>query len=130
MPLPAVYIAGAWAHRAEIAAIIKQVQGLGAVVTHDWTRNDELADQAKAAVLDVDAVKAADVVLLVMTDPAYAYRGTCTELGVALGCECKHVWIAGPDTVAAASNVFWHHPRVRHFATVDEALVELVALWH
>lgn len=114
------YMGGKWANRIEIHMLIEQLEDLGARVTHDWTRtkaDDPPTEEQQhdAAEKDVNGVRDADVVILLMTDKTYAYRGTCTELGVALGCCKEHIWIVGPSTADAARNVFWHHPRVRHF---------------
>lgn len=107
---------------------MEDVRALGAHVTRDWTKNDKINDPVIVAAEDDLGVFIADVVILLMTDPDYAYRRTCTELGIALGARCRNIWIVGPSTTAAASNVFWHHPFVRHFDDMESAKKELAEM--
>jgi nucleoside 2-deoxyribosyltransferase len=86
--------------------------------------------QSQYAVRDVEGVASADAVVIVMDHPTYAYRGTCTELGAALGLK-KSVIMVSPEREAAfKSNVCWHHPSILHVKTWAGALaaVQLGAL--
>ena len=84
-----VYVAGKWGHKPAIQTVQNELRKRGYLITHDWTKVEE-ADKkspnecAKFAELDIDAVRRADNVLIVLTDPKYPYRGTCAELGAAL----------------------------------------------
>lgn len=117
-----VYVAGAWKDRASIATVINSIRALGCTITHDWTDTNEGENPTRAAMADVDGVRRAELVLLLMTDPTYAYRGSFTELGVALGVGVRDIIIVGNATAAAATNVFWHHADIIHCSELDDAI--------
>lgn len=147
-----IYVAGKWAPTAAgmepIRAAQRAVLAAGHTVTHDWTSVEGTTDQtgwdaatrrafrAKCAALDIDGVRTADAVVALMTDTAYSYRGTFTELGAALGLG-KRVLVVTPaalrlssgsdaPALTAATNCFYEHPSVEHVETVEEALSRLV----
>jgi len=118
----------------------------GIAVTHDWTTYEETygdgatletvrqkfvqgvsspQDQSRYgtyANFDLDGVREADLVVMIMDQPEYEYRGTFTELGAALSLG-KPVIMTGPSTVRAATNVFyWHSGIEQRVADTEEAL--------
>ena len=87
-----LYVAGKWADKHIIKTYMNFFTKEGHVITHDWTVVEEedkrtREDLAKYAELDVQGVKKADYLIILITDPEYAYRGTSCELGVALACQ-------------------------------------------
>ena len=116
-----VYIAGKWANKKEMKNKINIVKKMGFIITHDWTTNETLTRSHKElghyAKLDIDGVTNADILIAVMDDPLYAYRGSFTEIGCALG-QNKRVIIYCPYKKSLCkTNCFYHHPLVTE---VDE----------
>lgn len=72
-------------------------------------------------------VQNADVVIALMDDPKYPYRGTLFELGVALGLN-KRVFVVTPYLKFDPENVFFHEvcfyylKGITHVEAVAEAL--------
>lgn len=142
MSKPSIYVAGAWYNRHELKKLMDRLASEhGFRITSTWPGRetgintpDKLALDAK---MDLEEVANADMVLAVMEDPKYAYRGTFTEIGYALG-QNKRVFIVCPGTVKQLSdtkcefsfdcmtNVFYWHPNVIHCATLEEAVSKLV----
>ena len=146
-----IYVAGKWGNSDEMRAI-NAIQALlvahGHTITHDWTRveGDKVtADtmvsdarrefRARCATLDVDGVVAADALVVLMTDCTYPYRGTFTEIGVALGLKKRILLIAPrelrigegvkPPALFAATNCFFEHPSIEHVDTVEDVICAL-----
>ena len=81
-----VYIAGKWSEKEKLQEKMKDLKDLGFEITHDWTTfeadpNNSLQSMANH---DVDGVINADMYIGIFDDEKYPYRGTFTELGVAL----------------------------------------------
>ena len=87
-------------------------------VTFKWPQHEHM-DMAAAAARELRGVAQCHTFVAVMTDAEYAYRGTFTELGAALALG-KRVAIVGSAKNKCATNCFWWHPDVRHFATMQE----------
>ena len=141
----AVYVAGGWAFRHKVKSVMDELRGNSLFrVISGWVERENGAnspdDLADDALHDIDEVTEAEVVLAVMDDPKYAYRGTFTEIGCALG-QKKPVMILCPGTSEkkddgsysyshyCQTNVFYHHKLVKHVSTVEEAVAELVKMW-
>ena len=118
-----IYVAGAYKHRAAIRELVQAIEATGTYKqTRAWYDVEGGGEShATSAALDVKAVEAAELVVAVMDDATYAYRGTFTEIGVALGL-CKRIIVVGPSSTFAATNVFWHHHAIQHVETVDELM--------
>lgn len=106
-----VYVAGPLAETARVQDIQAAVVAAGHELTLDWTRGPDVTFtdayvsrttvSARLASDDLDAVLAADAVLVVASERDG--RGMFVELG----------------------SVFFHHPAVRHGATVAEWLSDV-----
>lgn len=138
------YIAGKFADMHRINALVRHLElshSLYLQSSYDWTQRAihnkvhyESPDEMHArwvddAVLDVQGVRDADIVLALMDDPNYSYRGTNNELGCAIGLN-KPVIIVNPggDAAPIAQNVFYWFPTVQHAASIDEG-VTLLYKW-
>lgn len=113
----------------------KALEARGWVCTFDWMtfeKHDMKPETlGKCAQKDLEGVMAAEWCIAVMDDPAYAYRGTFTELGAAFALG-KNVIILTPkdDGVvggfACKTNIFYHYgldkSNVHYVHTWDEAL--------
>lgn len=116
-----IYVAGGYKHRIKIRAFVCQLEVSGMFQQQRRWFDVESGQEtpAESAHADLEAVRAADLVVAVMDDPEYAYRGTWTEVGAALALQ-KPVVIIGPNTTESARNVFWHHKDVRHVPTIED----------
>lgn len=124
------YIAGRWHDKEKISQIMDQYENKGFTITHRW--NEYEADPKNKledmAVKDIDAVRESDVVLVIMDDSDYIYRGTFTEIGAAIALR-KDLIVYCPDEKAfCRTNCFFHHPHIQHcetMAQVDELMMKL-----
>lgn len=120
-----IYLAGKWSDKINMRKMMMELEEIGHTITHNWTNNEtptrspqELAYFAK---LDIDGVINADYVIAYMDDPKYAYRGTFTEIGCAIGCK-KRIIIVSPDYDLTnkdeqpyySTNCFFHHTQIEH----------------
>lgn len=85
----------------------------GFIVTHDWTINKDVPLK-EAAILDINGVKECDILIAVMDDESYSYRGTFTEIGCAIGLG-KRIIIVNKNKNAECVNLcFYHHPQIEY----------------
>jgi nucleoside 2-deoxyribosyltransferase len=114
-----IYVAGKWDDKIFVKNVQKCLTERGHEITHDWTTQAGVEDWI-CAEKDIDGVVQADIVVALMMDPNYAYRGTFTEIGCALGLK-KRIIILCPDKVSAArTNCFFHHKSIAHVSTMSE----------
>ena len=75
-------------------------------------------------VTDRHEVTSGQIEVAIMDDKEYAYRGTFTEIGCALGSGipviifCPH----SEDEMYARTNCFFCHPSIRHSSTWEDTL--------
>jgi len=127
-----IYVAGKWADREEIGKFIDHLPPQFQA-TWNWTKTEDnhvdISKMARAASNDIRGVQKAKVLVVMMTDPEYAYRGTWTEIGAALALGkpviCMAPWFDGKVGSSATSNVFFHHPSIVHVKTRDQVLAQL-----
>lgn len=99
-----IYVAGKETHRADVAEVMRALRNAGHEITRDWTglppHNDDLAIMTKYASGDLEAVRRADVLVLL---PRADLSGANVELGAALilGKPCYLLGTFPPD------NIFW-----------------------
>lgn len=138
-----IYVAGKWDDKVPIQQVMGYLVSMGHTITHDWTRFEvgtnphinifdsrphHLQHLSISAQLDIDGVRHADLVLVLMTDSKYAYRGSFSELGCALGLGKPIVMVCPDPNAYCRSNCFFHHPSIIHFNDVDSALKYIVSL--
>lgn len=117
-----VYVAGRFEDAGAIRTVIAELVAMGHTITHDWTRFPS-TDQCECARRDFDGVRDADFVFMVMDHPTHTYRGTCTELGIALGMHKRVLMVTDKSGSGAyAGNVFWHHAGIAKYDNVIAAL--------
>lgn len=127
-----VYLAGKFANKRSLALKRNQIQALGHAITFDWishechdpTSSKQLGECARK---DLRGVSNADVVMVVMDDPKYSYRGTFTEIGAAIALKKKLILVSpnNPDAYYY-SNIFWHHPHIDRVDTWVQGKTKLV----
>jgi len=134
-----IYTASGWPFRKDVSEMNKQLRAAGFNVISSWIERENGDSSPKSlaedALRDTTEVAAADVVLCVMMDDKYSYRGTWTECGhgLALG---KRVVIVCPglgnekrisDTryeypYQCMTNVFFWHPEIERVKSLEEAI--------
>lgn len=125
-----IYIAGKWGDKADISIKKTQLENINFKITHDWTLNESDTrhpyELSKFAELDINGVLNADYLIVVMTDPKYAYRGTFTEIGCALGSNKKILIYCPDETSYCCTNCFFYHPTIIHFNDWDKLVEYLI----
>lgn len=136
-----LYVAGS---RLDVPAVRRWICALTGVdegdkgweLTVDWTvdaRNGgsppRIESMEACAVRDAGGVTGADIVVAIISNGTAAYQGMWTEIGLAIGAGVPVLVLCGregtPDpTGYYATNVFFHHPWVRHMPLdADPSLV-------
>jgi nucleoside 2-deoxyribosyltransferase len=124
-----VYVAGRFADAERLDNLAKSLtDDHGCTITHNWM-TFQCEDKAEHAVVcaekDVQGVKTADVVFMVMDHATYAYRGTFTELGIAVALD-KTIIMVTSDQCACSQNVFWHLPQIIKVSTIENGIKRLL----
>lgn len=121
-----VYVAGGSDERDTVAQpMIDRLRAAGVEITHDWTRcegyerDSATAERAEWARQDLEGVRAADIVWMMV--PAERSTGASAEFGAALALR-KRVIVSGPQ---ARGSIFFL--LAEHFRTHEEAFTEITA---
>ncbi|CAN5403644.1 hypothetical protein BH09ACT12_BH09ACT12_12310 [soil metagenome] len=129
-----IYVAGPLADIETVQLVQSAVVAAGHELALDWSRGQDatfVGDyasrpdvSARLAAADLDAVLAADAVLVVASE--HDGRGMFVELGAALARACRgdleHVVVIGE---IRHDSVFFHHPVITRASTVAEWLTSL-----
>ena len=129
-----IYVAGPIADTEHVQAVQSAVVAAGHELTRDWSRGPDVTFvgdyasvptvSARLATEDIDAVLAADAVLVVASEQDG--RGMFVELGAALARaergDLEHVVVIGQ---IRHESVFYYHPSVQRWGTVNEWLSSL-----
>jgi nucleoside 2-deoxyribosyltransferase len=122
-----IYVAGKWDNKNQILQKMIELEKMGHNITHKWPTVEVVQGErdAEMALHDVNGVKESELLLVLMDDAEYVYRGTFTEIGVALGLNIK-TWIVCPhENAYCKTNIFFHHPNIVHFQSWDDAVNSL-----
>lgn len=119
-----VYVAGKFTDPASVNKVQEICRQNGCEVTYDWTKHvdtlldpnvdvDDLNILKEKADADIQGVLGADFVIVLFLDPKYAYRGTWTEIGIAIGKNIP-VYIVYIDEVDCyfKTNIFFYSSKV------------------
>jgi len=92
-----IYVSGKFANRTVIRDAMKTLQNRNHSITHDWTQhssapNKTLEELRSDALADMHGIEEADIVIVIIDDPYYPYKGTMFEAGYACGLQ-KAVYI-------------------------------------
>jgi hypothetical protein len=119
-----IYVAGAYCDKPAVQQVqARLVDELQCKITHDWTTANN-ATAVEDALMDEHGVQRADAVVLVFSVAQHAYRGTFTEMGMALGLK-KLVYALCLVDGDYQHNPFLQLPQVTRVASLDE-LVALI----
>ncbi|MHA1170206.1 MAG: hypothetical protein ACTSRU_20455 [Candidatus Hodarchaeales archaeon] len=121
------YIAGKFEEKEEIRKRMDIIESFGHKITHDWTHEKKDYDSKRSAKLAVKGVLDCDF-LVIIAEKELQYRGTYTELGLAIG-SGKIVFIIGNSL---DENIFVNHHLVNKHHTwghfLDFVYNELVGI--
>lgn len=127
-----IYISGKWSHKNIIKPFIEAYQKEGFNITHDWTRVEDIdkksdKELSKYAKLDIESIAKADILVIIISDPKYTYRGTCVELGAAIALNKSIIIIDLCNQSNFSYNLFTKHPNIKYlvYPTNLELLIEL-----
>jgi len=121
-----VYVAGKFTDKEKIRGYMDELEKLGHTITHDWTSfkptydEDDLfmgdenqgEDMEQSAIHNIQGIRDADAVVCIMEDKKYAYRGTFTELGCAIGLKKEIILMCPEPDAICRTNCFFHHPDI------------------
>ncbi len=118
-----LYIASKWEEHETIRNLMTVLESLGHVITCDWTNHEypkiNINQQLKGyAIMDIEGVRDADVIIVYAINPTYTYRGAIGEMtaAIALG---KLVCLIGHGIDEC---IFVNHPLVRRFNSMIEII--------
>ena len=110
-----IYLSGRWSDREKIRDQMQKLIANGFDIVYDWTDKEiepipEHETLQKNAIRDLNGIKNCDLFIAWFDDPYYPYRGTCTELGAAIGLKKKILIIdSGTEGAMYRSNWFLHY---------------------
>jgi nucleoside 2-deoxyribosyltransferase len=115
-----IYVAGAYSDQLTVQSVQQRLRSQGHTITHDWT-NRQGTSALEDAECDWRGVKEADLIVLVFSVVDHAYRGTFTELGLALAHGKRIVALRLVDG-EYRHNPFLQLPQVKHAYALEDIL--------
>lgn len=100
---------------------ISLIEKEGYNITYNWTLNKHLP-QSQAALNDIEGVKKCDILIVIMNDKKYEYRGTFCEVGCALGLDKRIIIVNNNKESFCTTNCFYHHPSIIHVNDITKAI--------
>jgi hypothetical protein len=109
-----------------------QLEKAGCTITHDWTRTDDIrsiaknsSESASRAEKDIRGVIDAELYVL-MSNNELPGKGMYVELGAALALN-QTTGLPRVVTIGKRNHpsIFYFHPAVEHFDSLDELIVEI-----
>jgi len=117
------YLCGCWNRQDDIASKCADLESLGLRCTEKWfDGSHDSTSMEYDALMDIRGVEMADVVIAVMTEKDYAYRGTFTELGAALALKKIIIVLSLPEESQCKTNTFFRHIRGHHVTSWQSVL--------
>lgn len=117
-----LYVAGKFGDKEKIAAAIKKLEALGHTITHNWTLDHKFRGKNEEAQADASGVMKAEALVVFMDDINYPYRGSWTEIGIALGSGIPIYMVTTSEFQIGQKNVFFHHPSIKKMWTFPEVI--------
>ena len=112
------YLIGKFSTKDLIATRIKDVEKLGLKVTHNWTLEENWSCPKSEQVFhDIEGVKRADIVIAVINNPNYHYRGSFSEIGAAIACDKTVYLITDNCEKGSVTHCFLSHKNIVRFST-------------
>lgn len=129
--MSSIYIAGKFGLSEKAKGVAEEFEKLGYTISKKWwdieqddamVRSNE--ESRRVGFAEVDGCVSADIMIVFITDPDYAYKGTLCELGIFLGARfydsSKKAFLVVPK---GASNREFQALRVPHVYTVESSIV-------
>ena len=128
-----LYVAGSWNEKENMNNHMEYFKSLGHTITHNWAKYEADLKKSKSvmAVKDINGVIEADAYIGMYTNKDHIYRGSFTELGAAIAIKKLHkkdykIFVLCPEKDAnVKSCVFFNHPYIQHFITMEELVKKL-----
>jgi len=123
-----VFVASGWNQKEAAHALMLEVEKRGLQIARDWTTGANGLTKREMSVRDVEAMCKAQVLVAVMTLQHYEYKGTWTEVGMALGRGIPVVLVSPfvkEEEAVCAKNVYFHHPSFTRFKNAEELLAAI-----
>lgn len=134
-----VYVASGFPWKAQISTTNIHLNQMGFNVVSTWSSIETGPNTPEAdgldAFRDINEVAEADILLAIMNDNKYAYRGTCTEIGTAIALKKLVIIVCnglGEEFEKSKgqyhypyycmSNVFFWHPQIIRVKTFEDAV--------
>ena len=120
-----IFVSGKYNDKRLIRKKLNKLRSQGHEITYDWTSKPETKnknDLTKEAVLEVLAIKASDVHVLILDDKNYSYRGTFAELGCSVGLGKNIMVYHKLGKSSFMNSPFYNHPLVHHFTSWKKLL--------
>lgn len=112
------YLIGKFSNREIISERIKEVEILGFHNTHNWTRKENYnCPKSQQVEQDINGVKNADIVIAIIDNPIYHYRGSFAEIGCALGQNKRVYLITNNCEQGTLTHCFLFHKNIIRFNT-------------
>lgn len=131
-----IYLAGKWTEKELFKKYMNDIEHIGHTITHDWTSFEADLNNSKKSMADHDikGVMTADAYISYMNDVDYSYRGTFTELGVALAIQRTNphykIYVVCPSyfddkKAYCITNCFFHSSGIIHIPNWDTMMAIL-----
>lgn len=112
------YLIGKFSNREYISEKIKEIENLGFYNTHNWTLKQNYSQPKSTQVEeDINGVKKADIVIAIIDNPKYQYRGSFAEIGCALGLDKTVYLITNNCEKGSVTHCFLFHKNIIRFHT-------------
>ena len=114
------YLISKFSNRENVAERIKEVQEIGFDITHNWTEKKHYSQPKSDQVeQDINGVRKADIIIAIIDNPKYQYRGSFAEIGCALGLDKTVFLITNNCEKGSAAHCFLFHKNIIRFQTWD-----------
>lgn len=135
MDTPKVYVAGSISEPIHVQVVQEEVKKWGLEISYDWTlhtRSFQKKEMQKEGMADLQGVEDAQIVIAIFVDPKHSYRGTCTEIGYALGRHKEVIVLDGShlkenQIEGFRTNPFLYHPKIHRVTCVNDVKRRLIA---
>ena len=112
------YLIGKFATRETIGERIKVLESLGHECAHNWTKKENYtAPKSEQVYKDLMGVTNAELVIAVIDNPNYHYRGSFAEIGCALGQGKRVHLITNNCEKGSVTHCFLSHKNIIKFST-------------
>ncbi len=137
-----LYVASGWNFRKDVQKINDRLRSENFDIISTWIECENGISSPTAytidAVRDTTEITNCDILLAIMSDKEYAYRGTFTEIGYAIGIK-KPILIVCPGisdvqkiseikynySYSCMTNVFFWHTDCNHVPDLEEAIKKI-----